>query len=194
MTMSIIYTGMLVLSLLSALIGGEGTALSTSIAAGAQKGITLSISIAGSLCLWSGIGKLLENSGISLFLSRILTPLLHWLFPGCRKDPLLKQHISANMCANILGLGNAATPMGIRAVQRMKDPQSPTVATKEMCRLIVLNTASIQLIPANVAAVRASLGCLSPFDILPAVWVTSLCSAGIGMLAARMMERIPFYG
>ena len=80
--------------------------------------------------------------------------------------------------------------MGIRATKRMIDPKRPGLATDQMCRLIVLNTASIQLIPANVAAVRSSLGCATPFDILPAVWLTSLCSAGMGLLAAFFLGKV----
>ena len=110
------------------------------------------------------------------------------LFPSTRQDGELAQELSGNICANVLGLGNAATPMGIRAVKRMA--KIPGVATDEMCRLIVLNTASIQLIPANVAAVRASLGAAAPFDILPAVWLASICSAGLGITAAWLLGKV----
>ena len=89
-----------------------------------------------------------------------------------------------------LGLGNAATPMGIRAAKRMVLPDKPDLATDELCRLIVLNTASIQLIPANVAALRVQFGSSTPFDILPAVWITSLCSAGGGLLAAWFLGKV----
>ena len=98
--------------------------------------------------------------------------------------------INKNIAFLDLGLGNAATPMGIRAAKLMVDPKRPTLATNEMCRLIVLNTASIQLIPANVAAVRASLGAAAPFDILPAVWLTSLCSASLGVAAAFLLGKV----
>ncbi len=120
-------------------------------------------------------------------LSRFLAPLLQFVFPSTRKDSLLSQHLSANLCANFLGLGNAATPMGIQAAKRLKRGDT---ATDELCRLIVLNTASIQLIPANVAAVRASLSCAAPFDILPAVWITSMLSAGLGVTAAWFLGRM----
>jgi spore maturation protein A len=132
----------------------------------------------------------MEKAGLTVTLSRLLRPLLHRIFPGTKKDPILSGCLSANICANFLGLGNAATPMGIRAVQRMADPRHPGMATDQMCRLIVLNTASIQLIPANVAAVRASLGSGAPFDILPAVWVTSLCSASLGLCAAWLLGKV----
>lgn len=190
MVMSWIFTGILLLSAISALLLGNGPQLSAAVMQGAQAGITLSVSLAGSICLWSGVGKLMEKVGITDILSRLLRPLLHTLFPGTKQDNILAGHLSANICANFLGLGNAATPMGIQAAKRMVDPSRPGMATDELCRLIVLNTASIQLIPANVAAVRVSQGCASPFDILPAVWITSLCSAGMGLAAAWIMGKL----
>lgn len=184
MIMSWIFTGFLILSIICSYITKNVAALPSAVLQGAHTGITLSISIAGSLCLWNGVGKVMENTGMTGALSRLLQPFLHRIFPGTRTDPALAGCLSANICANFLGLGNAATPMGIQAVKRMIRPNSPHTATNEMCRLIVLNTASIQLIPATVAAVRTSLGCASPFDILPAVWISSICSAGIGVIAA----------
>lgn len=190
MVMSWIFTGILLLSVVFAVVTGRGAALAAAVPQGAQAGITLAISIAGSLCLWSGVGNLMERIGATGALSRLLRPVLHRLFPGTKTTPQLAKDLSANICANILGLGNAATPMGIRAARQMADPRRAGIATDEMCRLIVLNTASIQLIPANVAAVRASLGCQRPFDILPAVWITSLCSAGMGLLAAFLLGKL----
>ena len=190
MTMSWIFTAMLTVSLLGALITGQGSALSAAVPEGAAAGVTLAISLSGSICLWTGVGRLMERSGITDLLARLLQPLLHLVFPGTKKDPALGRDLSANICANFLGLGNAATPMGIRAAKRMILSDKPHLATDQLCRLIVLNTASIQLIPANVAAIRAKLGSLSPFDILPAVWITSLCSAGLGVLAAWLLGKV----
>lgn len=190
MVMSWIFAGILLIAVISAAITGQGAALAAAVPQGAQAGITLAISMAGSICLWTGVGKLLEKTGITDRLARLLSPLLHRIFPGTRRNEALRRDLSANICANLLGLGNAATPMGIRAARRMVRPDKPGVATDEMCRLIVLNTASIQLIPANVAAVRASLGSASPFDILPAVWITSFCSAALGVLAAWVMGKL----
>lgn len=190
MVMSWIFTGLLALSIVCAIYLGNGNALSAAVVSGAQGGITLALSIAGALCLWTGVGKLMERIGVTAMLARLLRPLLHWLFPSARTDLALASSLSANICANFLGLGNAATPMGIQAARRMVRPSSPGVATNELCRLIVLNTASIQLIPSNVAAIRASLGCATPFDILPAVWVTSLLSAGVGVTAAFIMGKV----
>lgn len=182
--MSWIWTGILALSLICAVVLGNGSALAAAIPQGAQVGITLAVSIAGSICLWTGVGKLMERAGMTRALSKFLSPLLSRLFPTTKKDETARHYLCANICANILGLGNAATPMGIQAAKRLADPDRPAIATDELCRLIVLNTASIQLIPANVAAVRAGLGAAAPFDILPAVWVTSFCSASLGLAAA----------
>ena len=189
MVMSYIFVGTLVLSIFSAILTRNGTALSAAIFQGAQSGITLSISIAGALCLWSGVGYVMEKAGISSRLSKLLSPLLFRIFPSSQKDPSLAGSLSANICANFLGLGNAATPMGIAAAQKLSKNKSG-IASDELCRLIVLNTASIQCIPTTVAALRASQGCATPFDILPAVWVTSLCSAGFGLTAAFMLGRV----
>lgn len=187
MIMSWIWTGFLAFSVLCSFLTGSGKALAASILQGAQAGVTLAVSMAGSLCLWSGAGKLMDACGITAFLSRILNPVLHRLFPSSRYDPFLAQSLSGNLCANLLGLGNAATPMGIRAAKCLC---KGNIATDELCRLIVLNTASIQLIPANVAAVRSSLGCTTPFDILPAVWITSALSAGLGVTAAWLLGKV----
>ena len=189
MVMSWIWTGMVAVSILAAALLGNISALAAAVPKGAQAGITLAVSIAGSICLWTGVGRLMEAAGLTGKLSRLLRPLLRKVFPSVGKDSVLENHLSANICANFLGLGNAATPMGIQAAQRLAIGCNG-IANDELCRLIVLNTASIQLIPANVAAVRASLGCGTPCDILPAVWVTSLCSAGLGVATAWLLGRL----
>lgn len=194
MIMSWIYLGLMTAAAICAMITGQGSALSAATIQGAEEGVTLAIGLAGSICLWSGVGKLMEAAGITDKLASVIRPLLSSLFPGTKNNPALRRDLSANICANFLGLGNAATPMGIRAAQQMANRDKPEVATDEMCRLVVLNTASIQLIPSNVAAVRSSLGCLSPFDILPAVWLTSLCSAGAGILAAYLLGKLWRHG
>ena len=190
MVMSWMYLGIVTVSFLWAVLMGRAGELSRAVTEGPQSAITLALSMAGTLCLWSGAGKLMEKCGITAFLSRLLRPFLHRVFPGTKHDPILAGTLSANICANFLGLGNAATPMGIQAVKRMVNDKEPHRATDEMCRLIVLNTASIQLIPATVAALRGSLGCATPFDILPAVWITSLCSAGLGVCGAWVLGKV----
>lgn len=188
MVMGWVWTGLVGISIFCALLTGNGHLLSAAAMQGAQAGITLAISIGGSLCLWAGVGNLMEKAGITSLLARLLHPVLGRIFPSIRQDSALAGDLSTNFCANLLGLGNAATPPGIAAAKRFAANASGQ-ATDELCRFIVLNTASIQLLPTNIAAVRSSLGCAAPFDILPAVWMTSLCSAGLGLTAAWLLGR-----
>jgi spore maturation protein A len=138
------------------------------------------------MCLWCGVGELMRRSGLRDRLAKFLGPLLRRLFPTLSKDPDGFSALCANVTANLLGLGNAATPMGIAACKAMND--STGTATNEQCRLVVLNTASIQLLPTTVAALRAGLGCKTPLDILPAVLLTSLSAVSVGLLAAYLLE------
>ena len=189
MAMSYIWTGMVLVSIVFSLVNGAGGALSKAVVDGAQAGVTLLLSMAGAICLWSGLGQVMERSALNRWIARGLMPVIGRLFPTARRDEQAGNMIAANVCANLLGLGNAATPMGVAATQRLSRYAPEGTASHEMCRLIVMNTASIQLIPANVAALRASLGSQSPFSILPAVWLTSLCSVGMGLLAAYAFQK-----
>ena len=188
MLMSWIFMAMTAISLAFSVFLGRGAELSGAVAAGAKAGIELAIALAGSICLWTGFGKLMEKNGLSEALARLLRPLLIRIFPEADGDGVLAGSLSANITANLLGLGNAATPMGIQSARRLAG--NSTVAGDSLCRLIVLNTASIQLIPANVAALRSSLGSAKPFAILPAVWLASLCSASAGLALAWVLGKL----
>ncbi len=189
MAMSWIWIILLGGSLLFGLCSGA-SGLGQAAMTGANRAVELGLSIAGSLCLWSGFAELLRRGGLSDRLGRLLAPLLGRLFPTARRDPETMEALSGNVTANLLGLGNAATPLGIAAVRRMKALSGTAAATDEMCLLIVMNTASIQLLPATVAALRGSLGAAAPFDILPAVWLTSAFSVSAGVLAAKGLARL----
>lgn len=189
MLLSYVWIIMVILSIFCSILTGRTAQTGSAALIGAQNGVTLALSLCGSLCLWSGFAKLTEKSGLARRFSALLRPLLSRLFPEASRDPSALQDLCGNLTANFLGLGNAATPMGISAVLRMHALSGKPDASDEMCRLIVLNTASIQLIPSTVGAVRASLGSARPFDILPAVWLTSACSVTAGLLAARLFSR-----
>ena len=189
MLLSYVWIIMVILSIFCSILTGRTAQTGSAALIGAQNGVTLALSLCGSLCLWSGFAKLTEKSGLARRFSALLRPLLSRLFPEASRDPAALQDLCGNLTANFLGLGNAATPMGISAVRRMHELSGRAEASDEMCRLIVLNTASIQLIPSTVGAVRASLGSARPFDILPAVWLTSACSVTAGLLAARLFSR-----
>ena len=189
MTMAWIWTGMAVLSILCGLATGRGDLVAAAAVEGAQAAVELCVSIAGMLCLWTGVMEIMRRSGLAEGLSRLLRPVLSALFPQVSGDRGVMDSISANVSANLLGLGNAATPLGIEAVRRM-ERKSPGTASDAMCMLVVCNTASIQLIPTTVASVRAAAGSSSPFDILPAVWLASALSVGVGISACKLLARI----
>lgn len=188
MTMAWIWTGMVVLSLAFGLIFGRLDAVSAAALEGARSAVELSLSMAGVLCLWSGVLEIMNASGLSAGLAKGFRPLLRRLLPEACRDTETLAAVSANVSANLLGLGNAATPLGIRAARRMARGCGGT-ASDELCRLVVLNTASIQLIPATIASVRSAAGCAAPFDILPAVWLASVLSVAAGLSAAWLLSR-----
>lgn len=188
MLMGYIWLGMAAAAVLYGAAYGKLAAVSAAVTEGAGAAVTLVIGIAGAVCLWSAVMEVMRQSGLTEALSKLLRPLLRRVYPKAFADPDCAGALSANFSANLLGLGNAATPAGLRAVSRMADGSG--TASDELCRLVVMNTASVQLIPATMAAVRASLGAAEPFDILPCVWLTSLCSVSAGLLAAKALEHL----
>ena len=180
------------LMVFSSIICGAATGRMSSVASGALDGaaaaVELCISMGGAICLWMGLMELMERCGLATKLATLLRPVLRRLFPHAAQEEDTLSALSANMSANLLGLGNAATPMGIRAARRMA--AGSHTAGNELCRLVVLNTASIQLLPTTVASVRAACGSAVPFDILGAVWVTSALSVTAGLLAARLLQTV----
>lgn len=188
MVMAWVWTGMVTLSLVFGLLFGSLDAVASAALEGARSAIELSLSMAGVLCLWSGVMEIMNACGLAAGLARLFRPLLRRLLPRASRDPETLAAVSANVSANLLGLGNAATPLGIRAARRMAE-NCGGEASDELCRLVVLNTASIQLIPATIASVRAAAGCETPFDILPAVWLASALSVTAGLAAERLLSR-----
>ena len=176
-------------SVLGGAVLGRGAEVGAALLTGASDALSLGLKLAGPVSLWCALQCAMERAGLSGQLARLFRPVLRRPFPQSASDPETRAAISQNLSANLLGLGNAATPMGIRAVTRMRERSGSDRATDEMCRLVVLNTASVQLIPATVAALRAGLGSGAPYAIVPAVWLCSAMSVTAGLLAARLMER-----
>lgn len=190
MAMSTIWTGMVFISVLCGLATGRGPAVASAALDGARSAIELTLSIGGMLCLWSGIMEVMRRSGLADRLSHLLGPVLRRLFPEVADDAGTMDSIAANVSANLLGLGSAATPLGLEAARRISRSCAPGTASDSLCMLVVCNTASIQLIPTTVAAVRSAAGCATPFDILPAVWLASTLSVAAGILACRILARL----
>ena len=187
--MTVIWTGMVVLSILCGLATGRGPEVAAAAVEGTSAAVQLALSIAGMLCLWTGVMEVMRQSGLADQLSRLLSPILRQLFPQAARDREAMDSISANVSANLLGLGSAATPLGLEAARGLAR-RSPGVASDSLCMLVVCNTASIQLIPTTVASVRLAAGCATPFDILPTVWLASAVSVAVGVLAAKIMGRV----
>ena len=189
MAMAWLWTGMVALSVLCGAATGRMDAVAAAAMEGTAAAVDLCLGMLGGVCLWMGVMELLERSGLAAGLSRLLRPVLRRLLPRASRDEGTLAALSANVSANLLGLGNAATPLGVRAAARMAEGCGGT-ASDELCRLVVLNTASIQLLPTTVASVRAACGSAAPLEILPAVWLSSTLSVAAGLLAARLGQAL----
>ena len=185
MAMAWIWTGMAVVSVVCGAVYGRMEAVSAAALEGAGQAVRLCLSMAGVLCLWTGLMEVMDRCGLSRRLGRLFRPVLRRLLPQASRDPETLAAVTANVSANLLGLGNAATPLGLEAARSMSR-KTPGVASDALCMLVVCNTASIELSPTTVASLRAAAGCATPFDILPAVWLASLISVSVGIGAAKL--------
>jgi spore maturation protein A len=191
MAMAYAFCGMIAVSVVFAMLTGRTAEWGAGLTEGADSAVRLCIGLCGMLILWSGLVEVMKKAGLSEKLARLLRRPLGFLIPEAKRDETALQAIAANVSANLLGLGNAATPLGIAAVRRMRQLAGGGVtATDGICMLVVLNAGSLQILPASVAAVRAAAGAGSPFDILPAVWAASALSCLAGVAAAKGMARL----
>ena len=188
MLLSWIWLGMMAASLLYGCLTGRAGALLPAALDGASSAVSLSLRLMAGYLFFCGLMEIMKELCLPEKLARLLQPILRRVMPTLRGEEA-RQAVTLNLTANLLGLGNAATPMGIRAACRMARG-TEGVASDELCRLVVLNTASIQLLPTTVASIRAVCGSAAPLDILPAVWVSSLLSVAAGLAAARLLERL----
>ena len=183
-----LFTGMLLLSLLCGAVTGRMADVSAAALSGAGDAVSLILQIGGTLSLWSGVMELMRRSRLSDYLARALHPVLRLLLPEASRDSETRAALAANLSANLLGLGNAATPPGLNAARRMAR-SAGGVASDELCRLVVLNSCSVQLLPTTAAVLRAANGARDPFDILPAVWVASAVSVAAGLGSAAIFSK-----
>ena len=185
-----IWAGLMLLSLLFGVLNGQMAQVTNAVFSGASSAVTVCISLAGSLCLWSGMMRIAEQAGVSRVLARILRPLLRRLFPELPDDSAAARAICMNLSANILGLGNAATPFGIAAMKEMNRlNDNPSTATHSMITFVVLNTASLQLVPSTIAMLRSQYSADNPLDILPAMWITALCALTVGLSVDFLLRK-----
>lgn len=188
-----IWFGMIALSVVSAAVNGQLPELSGAVMDGASDAVKLSITLLGSMCAWLGFLRIAERAGLTGLLARGFSPIIDRLFPDYRNDEKLKGKICMNLSANLLGLGNAATPLGLSAMKAMAEKSPEKMPSRGMILFVVINTASLQLLPVNMAAMRASCGSSAPFGVLPEIWVTSLGALITAVAACKLLER-RFYG
>ena len=182
-----IWAAILLISIVFGVATGRGNALGNAALDGAAQAVTLVLGLTGMLCFWQGMMAVMRECGVAGALARLLRRPVGRLMKKTRGDSHAMEAVCANISANLLGLSNAATPFGIEAAKSLSDGSG--VANNDLCMLVVINSASLQLIPSTVAALRASLGSASPYDILPAVWITTLVSQVVGICSALLLSR-----
>lgn len=185
-----IFSGLILCSVICGIFQGRMDAVTGAAIADCGKAVELTISLAGSMCMWSGIMQIAQKAGLTEKISRLFSPLIRLLFRRLDYRSAAAQAITLNISANLLGLGNAATPLGIAAMKELQKlaPESAT-ATNNMVMFVVLNTASLQLIPTTTALLRANAGAATPLDIMPASWAASVASVIAGIVLATLLSR-----
>ncbi len=180
---------MLLLSVTTGAMAGRMNQVSAAAMTGCEDAVTLAFSLAGTICLWSGVMRVADGSGVTTALARLLQPVTRRLFRELSSDTAAMGAISMNLAANLLGLGNAATPLGLRAMKELDRAGGyPARATQAMITFVVLNTASLQLLPTTNAFLRLEAGSKAPMEILPAVWAASAASVTVGVVAAFILK------
>ena len=186
--LNILWPIFIILSVIYSIISGNIEEVNTGIFNSLSEAVELSITFLGTICLWSGIMEIAKKTSIISKLNKLLEPFINFLFPDLKNNEMAKQEISMNMIANILGLGNAATPLGIKAMQTMqKANKSKETLSNSMMMFIVINTASIQLIPTNVIAIRTSLNSQNPTSIIIPVWIATIIAGIVGIFLTKIL-------
>lgn len=189
--LNIVWPIFIIISFIYAIFSGNLEKLNSSIFESTETAINLSLTMLGTMCLWNGIIEIAMNTALIDKLNKILKPIINFLFPEVKDNREITSEISMNMIANILGLGNAATPLGLKAMKSMqKCNNEKDTLSNSMIMLIVINTASIQLIPTTVIAIRTSLGSENPTAIVLPVWIATILAAIAGITATKFLIKM----
>ena len=188
--LNIIWPVFIIISFIYAILNGRASEVNNSVFESTKSAVELSISLLGTICLWNGIMQIASKTSIVKHLSKILNPIMKKLFPDIKKEEKVHEEITMNIIANIMGLGNAATPLGLKAMKSMqKKNNDKNKLSNSMAIFIVLNTASIQLIPTTVIAIRSSLGSANPTAMIVPVWIATICAAIAAVLSAKLLMK-----
>lgn len=189
--LNLIWPIMIILSIFYSIIVGNIDAINSSIFDSTVKTVELTLTLFGTICLWNGIVEIASETKLMSILNKMISPLINFLFPESKKDNKIKNDISMNVIANMLGIGNAATPLGLKAMKGMQEKnRDKNRLTDDMATFIILNTASIQIIPTTVIAIRMSLGSSDPTKIIFAVWFSTICAAVVGITVTKICIKL----
>lgn len=178
----------IIISFIYAIYSGNIFNVNNAIFESAEQTVTLCLTMFGTICLWNGIMKIAVKTSLIEKLTKFLKPIICFIFPEIKSDKKISKEISMNMVANILGLGNAATPLGLKAMESMQKQNSDkTTLSNSMAMFILVNTASLQIIPTTVISIRSSLGSSDPTKIILAVWVATIAAFFTAILAGKLL-------
>lgn len=180
----------IIISFIFAILSGNMEEFNNSLFTSCGEAVDLTITLFGTMCLWNGLMKIVQETSLIQKLSTLISPIMKFLFPKLRKEDKEYKEITINIIANLLGIGNAATPLGLKAMKTMqeKNPNKDTI-TDNMAMFIVLNTASLQLIPTTVIAVRMSLGSVEPSKIIVPIWIVTIIADIAGIIATKILSK-----
>ncbi|MHB8063240.1 MAG: nucleoside recognition domain-containing protein [Ruminiclostridium sp.] len=186
-----IWVGLLLIGFIAGIFNGRIDQVTKAAMDSAQNAVMVCIGLIGVMCLWTGLMKIAEKSGLVTGIGRLVRPILGFLFPDIPKEHPALGAIVMNLVANFFGLGNAATPLGIKAMNELQSlNKDKKTATDSMCMFLVLNTAAIQLIPANIIALRTAEGSKKPAEIIVCIWIASICATIMGIIAAKLLSKV----
>ena len=189
--LNIIWPIFIIISYIFAIITGNTDKVNNAVFSYTETAVKLTITLFGTMCLWNGLMEIASNTKLINTINKILNPIINFLFPESRDDKKIHEEISMNITANMLGLGNAATPLGLKAMKSMQEKnKNKDRLTDDMATFIILNTASIQIIPTTVISIRMSLGSLQPTKIIFAVWFSTICSAIVGITVTKLCIKL----
>lgn len=186
-----VWSGLVIVSILCSVFFGNTENLSKALVDSGASSIQLIMTMAGIICIWTGIMKIAVESGLTSIFARVFSPLLRPLFPSLDKNSDAFKSISMNISANLLGLGNAATPFGLKAMEQLHTLNNHgDTASNEMIIFVVMNTASLQLLPTTLASLRQAYGSNAPFEIIVPVWISSSCALAAALICAYTLNSV----
>ena len=189
--LNVIWPLFIIISYMYAIINGNVEKINNSVFEYTEMAVKLTITLLGTMCLWNGLMEIASNTKLINTINKLLNPIVNFLFPESKDNKKIHKEISMNIIANMLGLGNAATPLGLKAMRSMQEKnKNKERLTDDMATLIILNTASIQIIPTTVIGIRMSLGSIQPTKIIFAVWFSTICAAIVGITITKICIKL----